>query len=84
MKRFFFIDLLLTGDFENRFGLRISATAIDRGLIKECCERIVFFLGKRVIFMIVTSAAIKGETHQDSADGLRHIEDVVDAIFLRN
>ena len=46
---FCFLRLLLAGsDGENGFGLWITATAVDRCLVEEGVEAVIFFLGERV------------------------------------
>ena len=60
----------------------ISTAAVDGCVVEKVGEAVVFLLGERVVFVIVAAAAIVGETHPDGSDGLGHVHDVVDAVFL--
>lgn len=58
---FFFLRLLCAGsDGENGFGLWITASTADRCLVEEGVEAVVFFLGERVVFVIVAAATVEG------------------------
>ena len=60
----------------------VSAATVDGSLVEEGVEAVVFFLGERIVFVIVATAAVEGESEPGRADGFGHVEDVVDAVFF--
>ena len=85
VSEFCFLRLLCAGSHgENGFGLWITASTVDGALVKEGVETIIFFLGERVVFVIVAAAAVEGQAHPNGSDGFGHVEDVVDAVLFRD
>jgi hypothetical protein len=74
--------LLGGGQFEDGRGLRISAAAVDGRLVEEGEEAEVVALGDGVELVVVAARAGEGESEPDGADGLGHVEDVLDAVLL--